>query len=798
MTASSLVSISQPQAARGLRSRLDYALVSLLILPWLLLAIDSSWLFTPPGGCDAWVYFGYYHNLPGYIQTFDGLYYTTRLSVTIPGWLAYSSLPPMAANAVLHLGLYYIGVLSLYLILKATVSGRAAFLGALTLGCHSMFLGAVGWDYTDGYGITYLLLSMFLMTRATASVRRRWYLAAAGTAALAVFIANLLYLVLVPFLALCFLAIDLRNWYDPRAEDGQMRPGWAASIRWLALLRAVGWLAVGGIGLMLALGVFNYACGGRFWFLLPSLTYAYHFTGNLEKANVWRAPIHEWLPKAYWLLLPVLSSLLALVYLACKWWRPGKIAGRMSAFYQCHLLLLATTFTAMQVAGFNQLQFFFATNMLLPAVFLALGSQLGSLTERLTGGQFLYFAAAAALISLAALPAVRLGGGQLTAVGGVLFIVLVSLAAGACWVWRVASTVRLAALILVLASVCNLLAWSGGHLATLNSLAAERPGLLAPNSRVNLQMLEKSLSAVCAQEQSGNVWFWYDQRELLGPIYRTCASTHLFMYRLINWDFPSLPEIPWTLGKSFQEGVKIAILSNRPDALARADSTLRAQHGLGARLLGQQPIGELPHQFTLTLIQTTIPPGSEVPLAVHFQKEEGAGSLTPQADGEGPLPLPMERWKPANGGPGFIMTSTAGGWQVTTSSVRWDYATKYAPLVIPSDGAYRVEIIYELQQGEIDFGALSGDQSHWVKQSGKAIRTETQGLLKKSFTVSLKSGETIWPLIANNHPEGAVPSRFFLKEMRAYLKKQPLQDKAAVRVETAGATASPPEKAAAE
>jgi hypothetical protein len=610
--------------------RWDHALLGLLALPWLLLVLDSSWLFTPIVGIDPWIYFGYYHNLPDYIKTFDGLYYTTRLSVTIPGWLSYRLLPPLAANAVLHLGLYYLAVVSLYLILKTTVNRRAAFLGAAVMGCHYMFLWAVGWDYTDGYGIAYLLLSMFLMTRAAQSVRRRWYLAAAGAAVMAVLTANLLYLVLVPFLALSFLAIDLRKWYEFRS-DHAFGPRSIAHIRWTALRRTFGWLALGSVCLLLVLGLFNWSCGGRFWFMLPSVTFAWRFTGQLEKANIWRLPVHEWLPKAFWLLLPALSALMALIYLAVKRWTPGRVAGGMAAFYQWQLLLLVATFTAMQVGGFNQLQIPFATSMLLPAAFLALGTQLGALSARLTHRQFLFFGAIATLISLAAFPIGDLGGRQLTAAAGIVFLIVMTLAAGAVWLRRIPSSGRLAVLVLIIVSGCNLLAWTIGDWPALNMPGAMwRDHAIKISPQQNFKMMEKSISAIRVHEPTGNVWFWYDQRDGMGSIYSQCASTHLYMYRLINSDFPQLPEVPWSLGSTLQEGVKIAILSKEPDALARAGRTLLAQYGLSARLLGQQPIGKMPFQFTLTLIQTMIPPGSETPLAMNFKSDEGSGRLIPK------------------------------------------------------------------------------------------------------------------------------------------------------------------------
>jgi hypothetical protein len=119
------------------------------------------------------------------------------------------------------------------------------------------------------------------------------------------------------------------------------------------------------------------------------------------------------------------------------------------------------------------------------------------------------------------------------------------------------------------------------------------------------------------------------------------------------------------------------------------------------------------------------------------------------------------------------MKRVDGGWQVATSSLRWSYALQFVPFSVPTDGEYRFEITYCMQQGDITFGALSEDQSRWLKQAGKGICKKGPGWLTKSFTLFLKSGETIRLLIANDHPEGAAPSRFCLNATRAFLKKQP-------------------------
>src|SRR5262249_26758023 len=147
---------------------------------------------------------------------------------------------------------YYASVLSLYKVLKETVSPRAGFLAALSLACHRYFLAAIGWNYVDGFGISYLFLVMLALLWAARGHWRRTALAVAGAAAMSLVVANLSYtLFLLPLLV--FPAV--LNWQRRRAS-------WAGSAACFAL---------GAAGLFTCLAVVSWSLGGLFWILGPSL-----------------------------------------------------------------------------------------------------------------------------------------------------------------------------------------------------------------------------------------------------------------------------------------------------------------------------------------------------------------------------------------------------------------------------------------------------------------------------------------------------------------------------------------------
>jgi len=124
--------VAPPSAIwQGLLRRIDFALLPILALPLVILKLDDTWLFaysaSPQGFIDPWIYFGYFLDLTQHLRTIRSGYFAGRISWILPGFLAYRSFPPLAATYILHVAFYWIAVVSLYLILKNTVSRRAAW-----------------------------------------------------------------------------------------------------------------------------------------------------------------------------------------------------------------------------------------------------------------------------------------------------------------------------------------------------------------------------------------------------------------------------------------------------------------------------------------------------------------------------------------------------------------------------------------------------------------------------------------------------------------------------------------------
>jgi hypothetical protein len=581
-------------SARAWLAGRDLGLVALLGLPFVLLVFDRNWLVNP-FGIDPWVYLGYYLNLPNHLRAFDGTYYSTRLTMTVPGWLAYRLLPPLAASYALHLTLYYASVCSLYLILRDTVGRRGALLAAVTLGCHTYFLEAVGWDYSDGFGIAYFLLATWLLSAAVRAGRWRLLLLLAGAAAAALPIANNFYVIYLPFLAAHYV------WQN---RQGSRRP----------LFASVLWLTLGGIALVLALSFLSLTLAGRFWFWLPSVQWACKTAGG---PNAWRAPPQRWLPEANYLVFPALCALGAFGVLVRRLAR-GPMPG---LFFQVSYLVLVVLFVVIEALAISVLQLHFYASLLLPAAFLAFGGQAALLVDGLTPRQFRALAVVAAglLVVAAVTPTIALPGGWgaawvalALAIGVVAFFLLQRPPARA---WVAGLAVSLLAVSHLAARQCGdplqifmarvTPALVKNHMPQPVPLWRSSPrrfaGVNAARSETLLALCE-SVRALHAVDPSANTWFWFNKTEPLAEFYTVVASTHNYMYRLYDTEFPDLPAGPDRVGRELHPGARLAILSTSGSALDQAQTAL-ARLGLDARVLLQKDVRRRPIAYTLTLIE---------------------------------------------------------------------------------------------------------------------------------------------------------------------------------------------------
>jgi hypothetical protein len=556
-------------------TRIDPAFLLIAALPWAVLRLDSSWIFGyatgPLGLIDPWVYLGFFLDLIPHIRAFKGAYFTTRLTWTVPGAIMYHFFSPVAATYVLHLMLFYASTIALYLILKMTVSRRAAVVTVLLMAFHTYFLWSVGWPYMDGAANTYLLWTLCSLTFASrAAYPQRWLIAAGVLAAMAIY---------CQFFLIVFAPVVLGYMHFSRRNSG---------IQWKKPWRDFGW----GFGAVtLIFGVFNMAVNGRFLFFINSVGTAAKLVIN---RNPYNAPNHAWLMDATWLVVPIMAFVGAILCLRRSQSLPPGRNVEFLLFWQRYFVLSFATMLFWQIVGQPVMQLVHYTSYLIPPAFLALGSQIGIGTRRWTRVQFLLLCASIGVVLLLPL-ALPLESGMIMALQR--HALLASLGAGLLAVAILNQQIRsagvLGALVLGL-SLATLNATSGphtwAHRGSVDDPTIQKSALLS---------IVDSVRTVQELDPKGNIFFWYDGEARLGHLHRAVCSTYLWSYRLQSEEFPRLgPKLP-------PPGRRILILAEDGEGALREAKTSLNREGLDAEFQSKHMIHEGPFAWDMIELQVT-------------------------------------------------------------------------------------------------------------------------------------------------------------------------------------------------
>jgi hypothetical protein len=581
---------SEVRAWEPLR-RVDLGIFVLLLLPWVMLLVNVPWIVSGIGAglIDPDFYLGYFLDLAGHFRIFPPNYYGSRLAWILPGYAAYALFPPLLANYVLHFGTYYTAVFSHYLILKQTVSQKAALVSAILMGSYCYFLYALGWNYVDGAGMTYLLLAILMMTYAR-SHRAGLWIGMSGAAFAAMIHSNL-------FLGVFALPLLVYYWVGVRHPS---RPP----------LQSLTFFLLGFLTINILLGGINrYWLGGGFLFWAPSLTFAKRSLNG----NAWWLPFGQWVPKAVWLVLPSLALVSACGFLALCLKLKRDISQRWQILFQVLLVLSAAMFVTFELIGLPVLQIFLYASYLIPFSFLAIGAQLSPIIDRLSMRQFgiLLFALVTVLILGYALAGAESRPEQ--------------------WLlqhlpWLVA-TIVVGQIILLLRPTSQrirasfLLLLAVGVLSMVNTAAQSiMPWQDLSLGQNRLLSVVQAVRTIRNFAPGTNLLFWYNSEEPDGLLYRSMASTYLWNYFLVNESFPSLDNGRYSTHspKLFS---RIAIFSNQQDAFQKADDALR-RIGFKALLLRDESFRQGPFTWKMVLLQVSNDPPGDLDLTKQGWPEE--------------------------------------------------------------------------------------------------------------------------------------------------------------------------------
>lgn len=709
-------------------------LAALLLLPVLLLLVGENWIY-PPALIDPWVYHGFFRYAPRFLsEFFPNTYYGSRLSWILPGFAAYQTLPPIVANFTLHLACFYTAVFSFYWLLSMFCERRAALLAAILFGAHGFILSEIGSDYVFGAAAAYYLLTLALSARTAASPRPWLWATLVGAAYAALFYCNLFAVVLSLSFPAAFLYAEWRA---------------RRSIRWQRVLAALGGALLGFALLSALLGAVNVALGGNFWFYAPSIHFAQAYA---NVANPWRTTGTRWVLEKPWLVMPGLLTLAAVL-------RAVRIAARRvttdaaGLFFSLNLLYAAGVLVYWQVRGGAVLQWDYYVSLLLGPAFLAGGATLLRETIRIPGPVFACLVATTAL--MLALP---LGGwpqsdlldpGRFSAVARTLTYAAIALLGAVAVGLRLRWPQRTATLALLLSAI--------GLVNAVNIPSWQvRPRILFTTVDDCLRAIE--------QEIRYRPRFWYDQNSPFHDFYLSTTAAYLWRYSLIGLEFPKLDQTALQTAP-LTPGTPLILLSEREDAFPLAQSALRSLD-LRASLRTTHAVQTPTGSFNLLFLDLW--PDWGRPVTVRSDAPDAPAEIITD-DAALAAPIPLDRWH-AVGPPGAAQVDMQpDGLHIATPPQRWAYAAMYAPITASQAGRYSFVLRYQSVSGNFAFGALRGDQSAWRAKAAEPFREGERWI--KYFQIDLASGETIVPIITNDHPTGDQPSSCVLNEMMIYRKE---------------------------
>jgi hypothetical protein len=300
----------------------------------------------------------------------------------------------VTAQILLRVTLFYLALYSLYFILKSVHDRHTALVTSLLLGCHAFFIGAMGWDYIDGFGIAYYLLTVALLTRSHSAARPQLWIAFAGAGCAACFFTNPIWLLVMPFLPFYYLV-----------------PAWTKRTESLCCGTVVFLksYAIGFAALTFLLGGVNYLAVRNFWFYSRSL----HIIGALNAIPEWNGQDFAWIARATWIVFPVITFIAVIVhvlrtasYASLAYFFRNRFAGFASLdvftvlfhanFLYCFLALCYLTF----IQRHRVLELEYYANILIAPMFLALGSGILALPKNLNFPLFFKTLAVATVICL--------------------------------------------------------------------------------------------------------------------------------------------------------------------------------------------------------------------------------------------------------------------------------------------------------------------------------------------------------------------------------------------------------------
>ena len=708
------------------RPRLTYYVVAILLLPLVALWRHDDPLFSPLWQSDPWFYLGYFRDLVNFKRDlFPGFYYGSRLSWILPGWVAHRILPPLFANAVLHLGVHTVATVSLFWILRTTAGVRAAFLTAILFSASPWFWCATGWDHVTGAAIAYLLLGMACLAAATEMPSRGWLPTLAGMSLTGAVIAHLF---LAAFVLLVLLYYAGMVW----ARRAPLKP---------TLIRAALWLAAGFLVLIVPFCAINgFLIDGNVWFWSPSFrTASVVMHSYIWPESIWRD--HRLVP---WLWLPIASAAVAAVSV-CRWRGAVKHRDIGGLMVSAQLLLAFAFMAATQVRGVTLLGHYYYACYLLPFAFLVIGNSFWRAAEKMQGRTYVVACAAALVLAAAAWydPASHPAPGRLAWLIAAAFGALA--ASLALRKWPAGVFFGIAGFMVLMFATYN----GSNQSGRLHATRAEYQRVMAARQRI-----EK-------RRGDSPILFWYDKEEPAYHEYYALNATYMAEFARISEHFPSgCPE-------RADKGTMVVVSSWREGAAEIARSALdRCWSGTGLKaVITDTFVGSQgPHPYAISLLSAEADYSVLRPLSVvlgyHREREFYSCRRTPLKTipclwtSGIPAQAPCSRSRSRESKSGHLATATPPLLRIQL----WE---------VPATGRYRFVLRYSPRSGQFAFAAFPADESRWLA-AVQSRRTWGKHGEEAAFALDLNQGDSVILRIANSNSKDR-PASFTIEDLMVYL-----------------------------
>jgi hypothetical protein len=711
-----------PDADKTRDRPLFYA-IALLLLPVLVLWRHDDPLYTPLWQSDPWFYLGYFHNLVNFKRDlFPGFYYGSRLSWILPGYVIHRLLSPVAANAILHLGVHSIAVLALFSTLRRTIGLRSAYLTAMIFALHPWFWAATGWDHVNGGVLAYYLLAMALLTRAAAGPDRKWPLIAAGMAIAGAVHAHLFVTALMPLLAVHYLALV---W------------AWRSSPVRRSLQRLCLWAGIGFVVFTAPICAINgLLVDGNPWFWTPSLHTAQAVTANyIWSESLW---FEHRLAPYLWMIAAALTA--AILLLPFQWKQATRVKKVAALLFSAQLLIGGALMIYLQSRGITLLGHYYYACYLFPFVFPVLGVSFFPAVKNLSQRAWALTCSIATLVF------------GLAWVEPAANPVLVRLIPEWC-AFLVAGCILLTALVLRARASGAWLALAGLAILTSLTYNGSYRWVDIHGTRQEYVRIMDARRHIEEERSNRPIRFWYDKSEPAFFEYYALNAGYLAEFARIGESFPKECQGTVELGSLV---VVTSAKEHTPEAAKGALADCWQGSGIAPAIQSTWQMARPGQPYMLVVLKAVEDLSLLQPLRLEFDAK-GTGHLELAESMSEPVFLPLERWGSSQGA---TAQSVDGDLVLHTPPVAAAYAFTYAPLIVPRDGQYQFRLKGKPKIGSIAFGAFPGDESRWL--ASDLFGRNTPGGYEMSISVDLKQGDTVILRIANN--SGPNPSATFVLE----------------------------------